>query len=37
MLSYKFQNDETEDDYDNAYNDKPLTNNLSKFKEEDDY
>ena len=26
-----------EDDYDNAYNDKPLTNNLSKFKEEDDY
>jgi agmatinase len=37
MLSYKFKNDETEDDYDNAYNDKPLTNNLSKFKEEDDY
>lgn len=37
MLSYKFQNDETEDNYDNAYNDKPLTNNVSKFKEEDDY
>ncbi|RKE95355.1 agmatinase [Ichthyenterobacterium magnum] len=37
MLSYKFQNETVEDDYDNTYNDKPLTNNLSKFKEEDDY
>ena len=37
MLSYKFQKDATEDDYDNAYNNKPLTNNLSKFKEDDDY
>ena len=37
MLSYKFQKDVTEDDYDNTYNNKPLNNNLSKFKEEDDY
>ena len=37
MLSYKFQKDEIEDDYDNAYNNKPLINNVSKFKEEDDY
>ncbi len=37
MLSYKFQKDATEEDYDNAYNSKPLNNNLSKFKEEDDY
>ena len=37
MLSYKFQNDTTEDDFDNAYNTKPLFNNVSKFKEEDDY
>ncbi len=37
MLSYKFEKDATEDDYDNAYNNKPLNNNLSKFKEEDDY
>ncbi len=37
MLSYKFQKDITEDDYDNAYNNKPLTNNLSKYKEKDDY
>ncbi|NMH86038.1 agmatinase [Flavivirga algicola] len=37
MLSYKFQNDTIEDDYDSAYNDRSLTNNLSKFKEEDDY
>lgn len=37
MLSYKFQKDETEDDHDNAINDKPLTNNVSKFKQEDDY
>ncbi len=37
MLSYKFQHETIEDDYNNAYNDKPLTNNISKFKEEDDY
>ncbi len=37
MLSYKFQKDATEDDYDSAYNNKPLNNNLSKFKDEDDY
>ncbi|WP_062058322.1 agmatinase [Aquimarina longa] len=37
MLSYKFQKDATEDDYDNAYSKKLLNNNLSKFKEEDDY
>jgi agmatinase len=37
MLSYKFQNGTTKDDFDNAYNNKILTNNLSKFKEEDDY
>ena len=37
MLSYKFQHETIEDDYENAYNDKPLTNNISKFKEEDDY
>ncbi len=37
MLSYKFEKDATEDDYDNTYNNKPLNNNLSKFKEEDDY
>ncbi len=37
MLSYKFQNDTIKEDYDNAYNNKSLTNNLSKFKEEDDY
>ncbi len=37
MLSYKFQNDTIKEDYDNAYNNKPLNNNLSKFKEEDDY
>ena len=36
MLSYKFQHETIEDDYDNAYDEKPL-NNISKFKEEDDY
>jgi agmatinase len=36
MLSYKFQHVTIEDDYDNAYDEKPL-NNISKFKEEDDY
>ena len=36
MLSYKFQHETIEDDYDNAYDEKPL-NNISKFKEENDY
>lgn len=37
MLSYKFQNDETDDDFVNAFNDKHLTNNILKFNEDDDY
>jgi len=37
MLSYKFKNDEKEDEYENTYDDKSLTNNFSKFNEDDDY
>jgi len=36
MLSYKFQNEAFEDDYDNAFNDKSSTNNVVKYNEEDD-
>jgi agmatinase len=35
MLSYKFQNETIEDDYDHTPNEKLQTNNLSKLKEED--
>jgi agmatinase len=35
MLSYKFQNETIEDDYDLTPNEKLQTNNLSKLKEED--
>ncbi|MDC0956601.1 agmatinase [Flavobacteriaceae bacterium] len=37
MLSYKFKNDDKEDEYDNTYDDKSLSNNFSKFNEDDDY
>ena len=37
MLSYKFLNDDKEDEYENTYDDKSLTNNFSKFNEDDDY
>jgi len=37
MLSYKFKNDDIEDEYENTYDDKSLTNNFSKFNEDDDY
>ena len=38
MLSYKFQNDAIEEEYDSAYaNDEPQTNNFSKFNEDDEY
>jgi len=37
MLSYKFQNDNIEDDYDNAYSDQSQTNNVLKFSEDDDH
>lgn len=37
MLSYKFKNDDKEDEYENTYDDKSLTNNFSKFNEDDDY
>ena len=37
MLSYKFENDDKEDEYDSTYDDKPLSNNFSKFNDDDDY
>jgi agmatinase len=37
MLSYKFQNETIEDEFDSTYNDKPKTNNFSKFNEDVDY
>ncbi|MGY8886632.1 MAG: agmatinase [Flavobacteriales bacterium] len=37
MLSYKFQRETTDEGFYDAYNNKPQTNNLLKFKEEDDY
>ena len=38
MLSYKFQQEDANDDFDNDYSEKPLTNNFSKFNDdEDDY
>jgi len=37
MLSYKFKNDDKEDEYDSTYDDKPLSNNFSKFNDDDDY
>ncbi|WP_397363631.1 agmatinase [Olleya sp. R77988] len=37
MLSYKFQNDESEDDYDNAFDNTVNKNNNTKFQDEDDY
>jgi len=36
MLSYKFQNEAFEDNFDNAYNDKSSANNVVKFNEEDE-
>lgn len=37
MLSYKFENDEAEDDYDNAFNTLKEKNNSSKYNEDDEY
>lgn len=37
MLSYKFQNETIEDEFDSTFNDKPKTNNFSKFNEDVDY
>jgi len=37
MLSYKFQNDEVGDLYDNQYETEKPKNNLSKFNEDDEY
>ena len=37
MLSYKFQNDIIENEYDDTYNTKSVTNSIPKFKKEDDY
>jgi len=37
MLSYKFQDDAIEDEYDNAYNDQSQTNNVLKFSDDDDH
>ena len=37
MLSYKFKNDDKEDEYNSTYDDKPLSNNFSKLNEDDDY
>ncbi|WP_299123020.1 agmatinase [uncultured Winogradskyella sp.] len=37
MLSYKFQDDVLEDEYENAYQDNTITNNFSKFNKDDDY
>ena len=36
MLSYKFQNETIEDEFDSTFNDKPKTNNFSKFNEDVD-
>lgn len=37
MLSYKFKNDEAEDDYDNAFDTNEINKNNSKYNEDDDY
>ena len=37
MLSYKFQNETIEDEFDSTFNDKPKTNNFSKFNVDVDY
>jgi len=37
MLSYKFENDVAEDDYDNAFNTLKEKNNSSKYNEDDEY
>ncbi|WP_452221813.1 agmatinase [Lacinutrix salivirga] len=37
MLSYKFENDEADDDYDNAYNTIKEKNNSAKYNEDDEY
>ena len=37
MLSYKFQNEGTDDDYDNAYESSKHKINHSKFDEDDEY
>ena len=37
MLSYKFENDEAEDDYDNTFNTLKEKNNSSKYNEDDEY
>ena len=38
MLSYKFQNDEAQDDYDNSFDSAHLNkNNITKFNDDDDY
>lgn len=37
MLSYKFQDDKYDNDYENDFNENPLTNNSSKFKDNDNY
>lgn len=37
MLSYKFMNEDIEDDYDNTFDNLNLKNNTSKFQDDDDY
>jgi agmatinase len=37
MLSYKFQDDALDDEYENTYNDRTIANNFSKLNEDDDY
>ena len=37
MLSYKFQDEDTEDDYDNTYESSKQKINHSKFDEDEDY
>jgi agmatinase len=37
MLSYKFQNDNAGDDYDNAFDNSKQKNNSAKFNEDDEY
>jgi len=37
MVSYKFKNEAIEDDFDNNYDDTPLTNNFPKFNDDQDY
>lgn len=37
MVSYKFRNEAIEDDFDNNYDDTPLTNNFPKFNDDQDY